>query len=81
MAGPDSWRVPARAGRAERPGCAAQTPQVLIEADRENAVRDAKDLIEYALWALKADVTIMSVQDPQTFGGLLYGRAPRAAPG
>jgi hypothetical protein len=28
--------------------------------------------VEYALWALKHDVTIYSVQDPQTFGDLLY---------
>jgi DNA invertase Pin-like site-specific DNA recombinase len=34
--------------------------------------RQAKHLVEYALWALKSDVTIHSVQDPQTFGDLLY---------
>jgi hypothetical protein len=28
--------------------------------------------VEYALWALKLDVKIASVQDPQTFGDLLY---------
>jgi DNA invertase Pin-like site-specific DNA recombinase len=32
----------------------------------------AKHLVEYALWALKANVTIFSKQDPQTFGDLLY---------
>ena len=34
--------------------------------------RKAKHLVEYALWAIKANVTIRSVQDPQTFGDLLY---------
>jgi DNA invertase Pin-like site-specific DNA recombinase len=34
--------------------------------------RQAKHLVEYALWALKNDVRICSVQDPQTFGDLLY---------
>lgn len=34
--------------------------------------RKAKHLVEYALWAIKAGVTIRSVQDPQTFGDLLY---------
>ena len=34
--------------------------------------RRARHLVEYALWALKADVTIRSVQDPQTFADLLY---------
>jgi DNA invertase Pin-like site-specific DNA recombinase len=34
--------------------------------------KTAKHLVEYALWALKHDVTIRSFQDPQTFGDLLY---------
>jgi len=34
--------------------------------------RQAKHLVEYALWAIKANVRILSVQDPQTFGDLLY---------
>jgi DNA invertase Pin-like site-specific DNA recombinase len=34
--------------------------------------RRAKHLVEYALWALKHDLTILSGQDPQTFGDLLY---------
>lgn len=34
--------------------------------------KQAKHLIEYALWALQAGVTIRSVQDDQTFGDLLY---------
>jgi site-specific DNA recombinase len=34
--------------------------------------RQSKHLVEYALWALKHDVKIHSVQDPQTFGDLLY---------
>jgi DNA invertase Pin-like site-specific DNA recombinase len=34
--------------------------------------RRAKHLVEYALWAIKHNVTILSVQDPQTFGDLLY---------
>jgi DNA invertase Pin-like site-specific DNA recombinase len=34
--------------------------------------RKSKHLVEYALWAIKHDVTILSVQDPQTFGDLLY---------
>jgi DNA invertase Pin-like site-specific DNA recombinase len=34
--------------------------------------KTARHLVEYALWALKRDVTIASVQDPQTFGDLLY---------
>ena len=34
--------------------------------------KKAKHLVEYAIWAIKADVTICSVQDPQTFGDLLY---------
>lgn len=29
--------------------------------------RKAKHLVEYALWALKSNITICSVQDPQTF--------------
>jgi DNA invertase Pin-like site-specific DNA recombinase len=32
----------------------------------------AMHLVEYALWALRHDVTIRSVQDDQTFGDLLY---------
>jgi DNA invertase Pin-like site-specific DNA recombinase len=34
--------------------------------------KQAAHLVEYALWGLKQDVTILSVQDPQTFGDLLY---------
>jgi DNA invertase Pin-like site-specific DNA recombinase len=34
--------------------------------------RRAKHLVEYALWALKHDLAIRSVQDDQTFGDLLY---------
>jgi site-specific DNA recombinase len=34
--------------------------------------KSAQHLVEVALWALKHDVTICSVQDPQTFGDLLY---------
>jgi DNA invertase Pin-like site-specific DNA recombinase len=34
--------------------------------------RVAKHLVEYALWALKANVRILSVQDPQRFSDLLY---------
>jgi site-specific DNA recombinase len=32
----------------------------------------AAHLVEYALWAIKAGVKLRSVQDPQTFGDLLY---------
>lgn len=32
----------------------------------------AAHLVEYALWAIKASVKLRSVQDPQTFGDLLY---------
>lgn len=34
--------------------------------------KKAAHLVEYALWALKHDVEIISVQDAQTFGDLLY---------
>lgn len=34
--------------------------------------KTAKHTVEYALWALKHDVKIRSVQDDQTFGDLLY---------
>jgi DNA invertase Pin-like site-specific DNA recombinase len=34
--------------------------------------KTARHLVEIALWALKHDVKIASVQDPQTFGDLLY---------
>jgi site-specific DNA recombinase len=34
--------------------------------------KTATHVVEHALWALKADVTIESVQDPQTFADLLY---------
>ncbi|MFL5782437.1 MAG: recombinase family protein [Thermoleophilaceae bacterium] len=32
----------------------------------------ARHTVEYALWALKNDLTLHSAQDPQTFGDLLY---------
>lgn len=32
----------------------------------------AAHLVEYALWAIKAGVKLRSLQDPQTFGDLLY---------
>src|SRR3954451_5418977 len=35
-------------------------------------VRDAMHLVEYVIWAMKSNVTLRSVQDPQTFGDLLY---------
>jgi DNA invertase Pin-like site-specific DNA recombinase len=34
--------------------------------------KQAVHLVEHALWALKTDVKIASLQDPQTFGDLLY---------
>jgi site-specific DNA recombinase len=34
--------------------------------------KTAKHLLWYALWALERDVELRSVQDPQTFGDLLY---------
>jgi DNA invertase Pin-like site-specific DNA recombinase len=34
--------------------------------------RRARHLVEIALWALKADVTVRSVEDPDTFRDLLY---------
>jgi DNA invertase Pin-like site-specific DNA recombinase len=34
--------------------------------------RHAKHLLHYALWAVEQDIKILSVQDPQTFGDLLY---------
>ena len=34
--------------------------------------KQSKHTVEYALWGLKGDVTIRSVQDPQTFEDLLY---------
>jgi DNA invertase Pin-like site-specific DNA recombinase len=35
-------------------------------------VKQAAHLIEYAIWAIKSDVRLLSVQDPKTFGDLLY---------
>jgi DNA invertase Pin-like site-specific DNA recombinase len=54
----------------ERDGCAL----IVQHSDRlaRGDARKAKHLVEYALWAIKAGVTIYSVQDPQTFGDLLY---------
>lgn len=34
--------------------------------------KQAAHLVEYALWAIKSDVKIRSIQDPQTFSDLLY---------
>jgi DNA invertase Pin-like site-specific DNA recombinase len=65
--GPDLERA---MEHAERLGCAL----VVQHSDRlaRGDGKRARHLVEYALWALKADVTLVSVQDPQTFGDLLY---------
>jgi site-specific DNA recombinase len=56
--------------------CERLAPCALIVQHSDRLARGdgkrAAHLVEYALWALKHDVTIRSCQDDQTFGDLLY---------
>ena len=60
---------------AERLAAERGTAALIVQHSDRLARGDGKraaHLVEYALWALKSDVKIRSVQDPQTFEDLLY---------
>jgi DNA invertase Pin-like site-specific DNA recombinase len=73
--GPNLARAMAECERLAREGDEDHKPVLIVQhSDRlaRGDAKQAKHLVEYALWAIKAGVTIRSMQDPQTFGDLLY---------
>ncbi len=61
--------------QAEEFSQAGRETYLVVEHSDRLARGDAKQaahLVEYAIWAIKAEVKIRSLLDQQTFGGLLY---------